>query len=476
MKIKVPAFAVAVVFLITTSVVFAADRLVPDEYPTIQAAIAAAFDGDTVIVEQDTYYENIDFGGKSITVTSTDPNDPNVVAGTVIDSNGSWTVVTFPDAPGANCVLTGFTITGGRLSNKGGGVYCDRGTISISKCIFIDNIAEDGGGIYNDECHLTVTDCSFNGNTADDGQGGGIYGYEGELTVSNCSFIENSAADEGGGLANDYTSATVTNCIFRGNSATFGGGMHSSHFGATVTNVLFSDNSADEGGGICTKRLYLRELRLINCTFSYNTADVFGGAVSYRYDGDLMVRNCIFWDDSAFEGPEIALQETGTVSVSYSCVQGGEWDVYAPSGVVNWLDGNITDDPDFADARDDDCHLESALGRWDPDTEAWVTDDNNSPCIDAGDGGSDWTEELWPHGKRINMGAFGGTPQASMSASGAGNIADLDRNDVVDGVDLKVLTEKWLYQQLLLSEDLDRNGILNAKDFAVFADNWAWEQ
>jgi len=253
--------------------------------------------------------------------------------------------------------------------------------------------------------------------------------------------------------------------------------MHSSHIGATVTNVLFSGNSADEGGAVCTKSLYdEHELRLINCTFSRNIATDYGGAVSYRFDGDLMVRNCIFRNDIAFEGPEIALEEEGTVSVSYSCVEGGEWDIYAPLAVVNWLDGNITSNPDFANASDGDFHLESALGRWDPNTEAWVTDDVNSPCIDAGDGGSDWTGEFWPHGKRINMGAFGGTPQASMSASGAGNIADMDGSNAVDGLDLKMLTDKWLYQQVLLLEDLDRNGILDTKDFAVFADNWAWEQ
>ncbi|MHC4478352.1 MAG: hypothetical protein ACYTEL_22160 [Planctomycetota bacterium] len=87
-------------FLFFNSGLFAADRLVPDQYSTIQAAIDAADDNDTIVVAQGTYYENIDSGGKSITVTSTDPNDPNVVETTVIDGNGSGTVVTLPN--GAN--------------------------------------------------------------------------------------------------------------------------------------------------------------------------------------------------------------------------------------------------------------------------------------------------------------------------------------------------------------------------------------
>jgi hypothetical protein len=66
-------------------------------------------------------------------------------------------------------------------------------------------------------------------------------------------------------------------------------------------------------------------------------------------------------------------------------------------------------------ADNGDYHLKSQAGRWDPKSQTWVLDELTSPCIDAGDPASDWTAELWPHGERINMGAFGGTPQASMS-------------------------------------------------------------
>ena len=132
-----------------------------------------------------------------------------------------------------------------------------------------------------------------------------------------------------------------------------------------------------------------------------------------------------------------------------------------------------------ADTNDDywvdgDYHLESEYGRWDPDSQTWVTDSLTSPAIDAGDPNSDWTAELWPHGKRINMGAYGGTPQASMSASTVGNIANLDNDpaDEVDLHDLALFADKWLYKTPPLAEDLDRNGIVNFGDFAVFADHW----
>jgi len=99
-----------------------------------------------------------------------------------------------------------------------------------------------------------------------------------------------------------------------------------------------------------------------------------------------------------------------------------------------------------------------------------------SPCIDAGDPNSEWTAELWPHGKCINMGAFGGTPQASMSESSLGNRADLNNSNRVDFADVRLLADKWLKQQPLLPEDLDRNGSVDSEDFAVFGRQWLWEQ
>ena len=77
--------------------------------------------------------------------------------------------------------------------------------------------------------------------------------------------------------------------------------------------------------------------------------------------------------------------------------------------------GNISTDPLFADPGGGDYHLKSEYGRYSYGSGAWVTDSLTSPCIDAGDPRVYPGRERMPHGGRVNMGAYGGTPSASMS-------------------------------------------------------------
>ena len=118
-----------------------------------------------------------------------------------------------------------------------------------------------------------------------------------------------------------------------------------------------------------------------------------------------------------------------------------------------------------------DFHLQSAYGRWDPNSQSWAMDSNTSPCIDAGDHSSDWSREPWPNGKRINMGAYGGTNQASMN----GNISDFDVSGSVNFADFAEFSDRWFAQEACI-EDLAKNGVVDFADLGMFAKNWLWQR
>lgn len=207
----------------------AATLNVPRDYNTIQEAINAAGSGDTVLVADGTYVENIDFDGKAITVKSV-----NGAASTIIDGNRNGSVVTFENSESASSVLDGFTITNGNgmpIEYKhpddyvGGGIHCKNSSPTITNCIISGNSAKAGGGIYCKNSSLTLADCTFSDNSVTwPGHGGGIY----------C-----------GGSFPSFSTPTLTNCTFRGNSATNGGGIYCYAASPYIVNSIFWGNGSE---------------------------------------------------------------------------------------------------------------------------------------------------------------------------------------------------------------------------------------
>ena len=300
--------------------------------------------------------------------------------------------------------LTNCTFTG-NLARDGGGMYNSYSDPALTNCTFSGNLADTcGGGVYNNHSSPILNNCIFNGNVANADDGGGMYNYFCSPTLINCTFIENSANDNGGGIHNKTSSPTLTHCIFSRNSANNGGGLHNLDSSSPIlTNCIFNGNSANCGGGLYN--IYGNH-SLTNCTFSGNVANSGGGL--YNGGGTLTFTNCILWGNSDNNGRGESGQIYGRKSVvNFSCIEG--WTGTLEGG------NNIGAEPLFADPEDGDYHLKSETGRWDPFGGGWIKDDVTSPCIDAGDPHSPVGDEPVPNGGRINMGAYGGAPQASKS-------------------------------------------------------------
>jgi hypothetical protein len=132
---------------------------VPGDQPTIQAGIDATANGDTVLVADNTYYENINFNGKAITVASYFIMDDNTghISNTIIDGSlpshpDSGSVVTFNSGEDTTSVLCGFTITGGTGTvdatpgRFGGGILCNNSGAKIRNCIIENNTLDYNAG------------------------------------------------------------------------------------------------------------------------------------------------------------------------------------------------------------------------------------------------------------------------------------------------------------------------------------------
>ena len=212
--------------------------VVPVVYATIQKAIDAASDGDTIVVLTGSYRENINFLGKAITVQSTDPSDATVVAGTVIEGpdNSDRSVVTFGTGETGASMLTGFTIRrrSQYQSFSGGAIYVREADPTIRNNHIVNNTAFfAGGGIYLVESQATIVGNRIADNSASQGGGIAAEGYAVFPTISDNEFEGNTAA--GGGAI--YLSSIVPGQEPEGALPT------------TLTNNTFNANAATQWGG-----------------------------------------------------------------------------------------------------------------------------------------------------------------------------------------------------------------------------------
>nr|WP_319372419.1 hypothetical protein [uncultured Methanobacterium sp.] len=253
-----------------------------------------------------THIEGTDIGPKATIQNGTDTVEPNgfvyvadgtytehiiinqnltligqSLAGTIIDGTQNGRPLTINSR--LNVTITNFTITNGTVTEEyalGGGIYNNRGTLTITNCNIQNNTATStganayayGGGIYNYGGTLTITNCNIQNNTANATSssagtyaftcawGGGIYNFGGILTITNCNIQNNTAnATSSGTATHEHTNA-------------LGGGIYNYGGTLTITNCNIQNNTA-------------------NATSSVSGADVYAFGGGIYNDGDTLTVN-----------------------------------------------------------------------------------------------------------------------------------------------------------------------------------------
>jgi hypothetical protein len=381
-------------------------------YATIQEGIDAA--NVCVHVYEGSYVEDINFSGKDILVWGV-----SGAASTTINGTGAGSTVTFNTGETTGAVLDGFTITGGTgtvESSDDGGSPC--GYEDTETCtIYTDTYR--GGGVYIDGASPTLSNLVITGNTAPDygytevssldslytySYGGGIYAGNSSAEIQSV-VIESNSADAGGGLFADSSSAISLDwAVVNGNSASSGGGV-GTEGSVTATNSIMVNNVAtNTGNGVGGAGVDIEsydgdgdgEAEAGGIFYATNVAMVGNdgtGSVYVSEHGKADIANSIVAENQ--NGALIDGEDDAELVVTYSDLYNGPGPSWGgPFDASNCATGCLSDDPAFVswtddnDYSDDDFHLDAA-----------------SVCVDAGNPSAALNDT---DGSPNDMGAYGG--------------------------------------------------------------------
>lgn len=365
-------------------------------------------------------------------------------------------------------------------TNHGGAIYATEGSLTITESDFVDNSCESygdptftyggaisattgckinitksrfinnrvgnfathclGGAIYTTTCPTYISETQFLTNSAvqtathrNTAQGGAIaIRNSTNFRMDNCYFTANYTRNHlsrGGIMMLDATTASyvptsvITRCVFDWNGTNANAKVETVNNGAIhldsgrlfMTNCIISRNASNSGiqmevydafKDTATPSGAIREAELVNVTIADCNGMGIYNLPETSTDYPVTLKNTIAWGNT--QGGT----STNGLTATYSCLQ------EEVPGV-----GNISQDPQFINEY---YHLSSRTRAID---KGWFSGElvtrrrkANSPCIDGGDPSFDASQEPHPNGRRINMGAFGGTPWATPTWYNAGTI------------------------------------------------------
>lgn len=343
------------------------------DYATIQAAIDVASDGDEVVLCMGEYSNpgnrGLSFRGKAIVVRSTEPNNADVVAATIINCEGTESsprrAFAFVSGERSDSVLSGMTITNGYGPREdiglnqpyyaGGAIFCRDSSPTITNCILVDNEANwggailcirsnpaitgckvylnraagHGGGITCVESSPAITDCTISMNQAH--VGGGVVCHANSHPVfTNCSISANWVDGIGGGLFCFYSNPTISGCTISYNEANtdsyhYGGGLYCYQSSPSIANSVIRQNQAGNGGGIWC--MHYSHARIINSQIVDNHGNQNGGGINCLDRSNLVIEDSTVTGNDAMYGGGIRCYDYSTPKIVNCTISGNSADL-----------------------------------------------------------------------------------------------------------------------------------------------------
>jgi len=396
-------YAIGAIFLLIPILAYPATIHVPDDHSTIQSAIDAAGDGDTILIAGGTYSGAGNIGiewdatVKHLVIISENGRDH-----CIIDCLQEGRGFLLNNGQDHRDVIDGLTITNGLVMGAGGAIHISSTSPTIRNCMLVNNTA-DG---YHDNSYS--------------GCGGALIVYNASAPLIQGNIIQdNVASNLGGGLLfAEGASGVLENNVIDGNKALdyHGGGITLwNNSSPSIINNLIINNSCSASMGGRGGGIYLDHSmsKLVNNTiaFNYTIGDSYGdGSGGGIYIGNWAVpdiKNCIIWyNHSGASSMNIYFDPQEWLDISYCNVENDLGHIFDLEPHTN-----MDAPPEFVDTINGDFQL------------LW-----RSPCINQGNPDTsgvhlpplDLSENLRIFEDIVDIGAYEFNQPSSKPMIGAG--------------------------------------------------------
>lgn len=442
---------------------------------SIQDAVDAASPGDTIMIAEAIYSENVsvmtplyilggwnsDFSvrdpglyesriqrtGTSVSFMNLGAEFCGIEGMTLANGTGTSTILPMSGVFGGGVfsynssplimdnTFTNCGIAGTTTFSAGGAIACYNGDVVIEDNEISACKAQCGGGIYVFQATAEIRNNLISGSYANtiytgNRRGGGLYAYHADVTLENNVITGCYDYKSGGGIYSFFSQMSMSGDSVYSNTVSFyGGGIYAERDSILISHAVITDNiSATFGGGIYAKAEFV-DMR--GSIVALNSAGVGGGMFPDSVSG-VIVNNTLDRNYATAMGGNIYIANPVALDVRNNIIsygeQGGVWipnldnltfaynNAYGntPADYTGTAPDttNISKNPHYADTTSLDYHLLVHSG-----------------SIDAGDPAPEYLD---PDGSRNDQGAFGGpgaimaaleyVKNASASATGAATI------------------------------------------------------